>query len=163
MSMRASVLPPFYCFEAPLTFLPVVLCCRWSELVGDKEGFYRSLQPRNGKHNVILAIEIEDGMAKKKSILSSANAADAKRNRKENILFQVYHPNTGLQFKHESLAELEKRYVKVLSTEAEPHWTQLYDASVNTCSHSYWKGHCRNVSLGQECEVRTSQRGSGAA
>ncbi|XP_035794307.1 protein strawberry notch-like isoform X2 [Anopheles albimanus] len=131
---------------------------KWSELVGDKEGFYRSLQPRNGKHNVILAIEIEDGMAKKKSILSSANAADAKRNRKENILFQVYHPNTGLQFKHESLAELEKRYVKVLSTEAEPHWTQLYDASVNTCSHSYWKGHCRNVSLGQECEIGLRRR-----
>uniref|UniRef100_A0A2M4B9D3 Putative nuclear helicase mop-3/sno dead-box superfamily n=1 Tax=Anopheles marajoara TaxID=58244 RepID=A0A2M4B9D3_9DIPT len=131
---------------------------KWSELAGDKEGFYRSLQPRNGKHNVILAIEIEDSMAKKKNILSSTNADDAKRNRKENILFQVYHPNTGLQFKHESLAELEKRYVKVLSTEAETHWTQLYDASVNTCSHSYWKGHCRNVSLGQECEIGLRRR-----
>ncbi|XP_050090507.1 protein strawberry notch isoform X2 [Anopheles aquasalis] len=131
---------------------------KWSELAGDKEGFYRSLQPRNGKHNVILAIEIENSMAKKKNILSSTNADDAKRNRKENILFQVYHPNTGLQFKHESLAELEKRYVKVLSTEAEPHWTQLYDASVNTCSHSYWKGHCRNVSLGHECEIGLRRR-----
>uniref|UniRef100_A0A2M4AB38 Putative nuclear helicase mop-3/sno dead-box superfamily n=1 Tax=Anopheles triannulatus TaxID=58253 RepID=A0A2M4AB38_9DIPT len=132
---------------------------KWSELAGDKEGFYRSLQPRNGKHNVILAIEIEDSMAKKKNILSSKNALDdPKRNRKENILFQVYHPNTGLQFKHESLAELEKRYVKVLSTEAEPHWTQLYDASVSTCSHSYWKGHCRNVSLGQECEIGLRRR-----
>ncbi|XP_049546223.1 protein strawberry notch [Anopheles darlingi] len=132
---------------------------KWSELAGDKEGFYRSLQPRNGKHNVILAIEIEDSMAKKKNILSSTNASDdGRKNRKENILFQVYHPNTGLQFKHESLAELEKRYVKVLSTEAETHWTQLYDASVNTCSHSYWKGHCRNVSLGQECEIGLRRR-----
>ncbi|XP_052870851.1 protein strawberry notch [Anopheles cruzii] len=137
---------------------------KWSELVGDKEGFYRSLQPRNGKHNVILAIEMDNSPAKKKSTLltssssSTTSAADASRIKKENTLFQVYQANTGLQFKHESLAELEKRYVKVQSTEAELHWTQLYDASVNTCSHSYWKGHCRNVSMGHECEVGLRRR-----
>ncbi|XP_058054566.1 protein strawberry notch [Anopheles bellator] len=136
---------------------------KWSELVGDKEGFYRSLQPRNGKHNVILAIEMDNSPAKKKNTLltsssSTTSAADAARIKKENTLFQVYQANTGLQFKHESLAELEKRYVKVQSTEAELHWTQLYDASVNTCSHSYWKGHCRNVSMGQECEVGLRRR-----
>lgn len=68
-------------------------------------------------------------------------------------MFQLYRPNTGLQFKTESLAEIEKKYKKVQSDDAEPHWTQQYDSSVNTCSHAYWRGNCRNVSMGQECEV----------
>ncbi|KFB44782.1 AGAP011199-PA-like protein [Anopheles sinensis] len=127
---------------------------KWAELGGEKEGFYISQHPRNGKYNVILAIEIENP-AKKKPLVG---AGLPKKGTKESILFQVYHPNTGLQFKHETLADLEKKYRKVVSTEAEAHWSQLYDASVNTCSHSYWKGHCRNVSLGQECEVGLRQR-----
>ncbi|XP_053661458.1 protein strawberry notch [Anopheles marshallii] len=125
---------------------------KWAELGGDKEGFYISQHPRNGKFNAILAIEIETP-AKKKTL----SGGDVK-GKKEITHFQIYHPNTGLQFKHETLAELEKKYKKVLSTEAEPHWTQLYDASINTCSHSYWKGHCRNVSLGHECEVGLRRR-----
>uniref|UniRef100_A0A182YEC1 Strawberry notch n=1 Tax=Anopheles stephensi TaxID=30069 RepID=A0A182YEC1_ANOST len=126
---------------------------KWAELGGEKEGFYISQHPRNGKYNVILAIEIENP-AKKKALTGDRDA----KGRKEATLFQLYHPNTGLQFKHETLAELEKKYKKVLSTEAEPHWTQLYDASINTCSHSYWKGQCRNVSLGHECEVGLRRR-----
>ncbi|XP_050080016.1 protein strawberry notch isoform X1 [Anopheles maculipalpis] len=125
---------------------------KWAELDGEKEGFYITQHPRNGKYNVILAIEIENP-AKKKALSGSGV-----KGKKESTLFQIYHPNTGLQFKHETLAELEKKYKKVLSMEAEPHWTQLYDASVNTCSHSYWKGQCRNVSLGQECEVGLRRR-----
>uniref|UniRef100_A0A182PI94 Uncharacterized protein n=1 Tax=Anopheles epiroticus TaxID=199890 RepID=A0A182PI94_9DIPT len=126
---------------------------KWSELGGEKEGFYITQHPRNGKYNVILAIEIENP-AKKKTLTGSSEV----KGKKETILFQIYHPNTGLQFKHETLAELEKKYKKVLSTEAEPHWTQLYDASINTCSHSYWRGHCRNASLGHECEIGLRRR-----
>uniref|UniRef100_A0A182JSX3 Uncharacterized protein n=1 Tax=Anopheles christyi TaxID=43041 RepID=A0A182JSX3_9DIPT len=126
---------------------------KWAELGGEKEGFYISQHPRNGKYNVILAIEIENS-SKKKTLTGGSDV----KSKKEATLFQMYHPNTGLQFKHETLAELEKKYKKVLSTEAEPHWTQLYDASINTCSHSYWKGQCRNVSLGQECEIGLRQR-----
>uniref|UniRef100_A0A182VF94 Uncharacterized protein n=1 Tax=Anopheles merus TaxID=30066 RepID=A0A182VF94_ANOME len=129
---------------------------KWSELGGEKEGFYISQHPRNGKYNVVLAIEIENP-AKKKALTAGGGASELK-GKKEAILFQIYHPNTGLQFKHETLAELEKKYKKVLSTEAEPHWTQLYDASINTCSHSYWKGQCRNVSLGHECEIGLRRR-----
>ncbi|XP_052900926.1 protein strawberry notch [Anopheles moucheti] len=125
---------------------------KWAELGGDKEGFYISQHPRNGKYNAILAIEIETPTKKK-----TLTGGDVK-GKKEITHFQIFHPNTGLQFKHETLAELEKKYKKVLSTEAEPHWTQLYDASINTCSHSYWKGHCRNVSLGHECEVGLRRR-----
>uniref|UniRef100_A0A182Q7B7 Strawberry notch n=1 Tax=Anopheles farauti TaxID=69004 RepID=A0A182Q7B7_9DIPT len=124
---------------------------KWAELAGEKEGFYVSQHARNGKYNVILAIEIENPSVKKKA------ASDVK-GKKDATLFQIYHPNMGLQFKHESLAELEKKYKKVLSTEAEPHWTKLYDASINTCSHSYWRGQCRNVTLGHECEVGLRRR-----
>lgn len=120
------------------------LTCRWADLGGEKEGFYLSKQARNGKYSAILAVEIDDSVNIKKK-------TDTKR--KKDIMFQIYRPNTGLQVKHESLEEVEKKFKKVLSDEAEPHWTRQYDASVNTCAHSYWKGMCRYVSMGQDCEV----------
>lgn len=72
---------------------------------------------------------------------------------KKEITVQIYRPNTGLQMRNETLAEIEKKYKKVTSDEAERHWQEQYDASVNTCSHAYWRGNCRNVSLGIDCEV----------
>lgn len=84
---------------------------------------------------------------------SSSKSQKKKSRSKKEIMCQIYRPNTGLQVRHESLAELEKKYRKVASEEAEPHWTEQYDASVNTCSHAYWNGNCRNVSLGNDCEV----------
>ncbi|XP_058836760.1 protein strawberry notch isoform X2 [Topomyia yanbarensis] len=122
---------------------------KWADLGSETEGFYLSKQARNGKLAAILAVEIENtASTKKKSSLKS----------KKDMMFQIYRPNTGLQFKHESLDELEKKYKKVLIDEAEAHWGQQYDASVNTCSHSYWKGVCRYVTLGQDCEVGLRRR-----
>ncbi|XP_055631316.1 protein strawberry notch isoform X2 [Toxorhynchites rutilus septentrionalis] len=123
---------------------------KWADLSGEKEGFYLSKQARNGnKSTAILAVEIENTTTpKKKGEIKS----------KKNTMFQVYRPNTGLQFKLESLDELEKKYKKVQSDEAERHWTHQYDASVNTCSHTYWKGVCRSVSMGQDCEVGLRRR-----
>lgn len=69
-------------------------------------------------------------------------------------MFQIYRPNTGLQVRLESLAELEKKYKKVESGEADIHWIKQYDASVNICSHAYWNGTCRQTAMGFECEVR---------
>lgn len=84
---------------------------------------------------------------------SSNKKKHDKSTSRKDIMFQIYRPNTGLQFRHESLAEIEKKYKKVQSDEAETHWNQQYDASVQTCSHAYWRGNCRNVSSGVECEV----------
>lgn len=98
---------------------------------------------KNGKKTAILACEVEQKQMKNKKEKLS----------KKDIMFQIYRPNTGLQFRHESLAEIEKKYKKVTNEEAEIHWTQQYDASVNTCSHAYWNGNCRNVNLGHDCEV----------
>ncbi|KAG4065553.1 hypothetical protein HA402_013323 [Bradysia odoriphaga] len=120
---------------------------KWADLSGEKEGFYLSNQSRNGKQTAILAFKIDTGLKKKNDAV----------NKKEQM-FQLYRPNTGLQFRPESLAEIEKKYKKVQSDEAESHWTQQYDASVNTCSHAYWRGNCRNVSMGQECEVGLRRR-----
>lgn len=69
-------------------------------------------------------------------------------------MFQIYRPNTGLQVRLESMTELAKKYKKVESGEADTHWIKQYDASVNTCSHKYWNGTCRQTSMGFECEVR---------
>lgn len=135
---------------------------RWANLESDKEGFYLSHQARNGKQTAILCCRI-DAPSTPSHSNANANASNAAQRQgkapiksKETIMFQLYRPNTGLQFRTESLAEIEKKYRKVQSDQAERHWTQQYDASVNTCSHAYWRGNCRNVSMGQDCEVRTA-------
>lgn len=74
------------------------------------------------------------------------------------IYFYLFRPNTGLQLRNESLAEIEKKYKKASSTEAEQPWCSQYDASVTTCSHAYWRANCRNVAMGQECEVSIMYR-----
>ncbi|KAJ8954252.1 hypothetical protein NQ318_005848 [Aromia moschata] len=117
-----------------------------SDLVGEHEGFWLSHQVRNGKHTAILSVAVEEGAGK------------TKKESKKDQMFSVYRPNTGLQFRQESLAKLEKKYKKVESSEAEESWIQQYDASVNTCSHAYWRGNCRNVSLGHDCEVGLRRR-----
>ncbi|KAL5282206.1 sno family protein [Megaselia abdita] len=121
---------------------------KWSDLISEKEGFYVSHQLKNGKRTAILACEVEQKQPRKKA--EKFNIKD--------ILYQVFRPNTGLQFRHESLAEIEKKYKKVNNEEAEVHWTQQYDASVNTCSHAYWNGNCRNVNLGHDCEIGLRRR-----
>ncbi|KMQ97410.1 protein strawberry notch [Lasius niger] len=116
-----------------------------SELTGTKEGFYLSHQIRNGKQTAILAVVVDSGKKKSES--------------KRDQLYMVYRPNTGLQLRQESLGELEKKYKKVSADEAEPHWTQQYEASVNTCSHAYWSGNCKNATLGlMDCEVGLRRR-----
>ncbi|XP_074041916.1 protein strawberry notch isoform X2 [Leptinotarsa decemlineata] len=120
-----------------------------SELVGENEGFWLSHQVRNGKHTAILAVAVDGG---------GSGGAKGKKESKKDMMFSVYRPNTGLQFRQESLAELEKKYKKVESAEAEEAWIQQYDASVNTCSHAYWRGNCRNVSVGHDCEVGLRRR-----
>ncbi|XP_046831906.1 protein strawberry notch isoform X1 [Vespa crabro] len=117
---------------------------QWSKLTGAKEGFYLSHQIRNGKQTAILAVAVDGGKKKSES--------------KKDQLYMVYRPNTGLQLRQESLGELEKKYKKVSTEEAEPHWTQQYEASVDTCSHAYWRGNCKNVTLGMECEVGLRRR-----
>lgn len=119
---------------------------RWAELADPKEGFYLSNQTRNEKATAILAVKVEATTKRKYDSTT--------KSKKDQITFQIYRPNTGLQIRHETLTELEKKYKKVTSDEAEAAWTEQYDASINTCSHAYWRGNCRNVNMGLECEVR---------
>lgn len=123
----------------------------WADLSNEKEGFFLSQQSRNGKHTVILAVIIDNDRST--GVSSGSSKKKDKSPGKKEVMFQIYRPNTGLQIRHESLAEIEKKYKKVQSDEAEIHWNQQYDASVLTCSHVYWRGNCRNVSSGLECEV----------
>ncbi|XP_020285283.1 protein strawberry notch isoform X5 [Pseudomyrmex gracilis] len=115
-----------------------------SELTGSKEGFYLSHQIRNGKQTAILAVIVDSGKKKTES--------------KKDQLYMVYRPNTGLQLRQETLGELEKKYKKVSADEAQPHWSQQYEASVDTCSHAYWSGNCKNATIGIDCEVGLRRR-----
>lgn len=124
---------------------------KWADLEGDKEGFYVSHQVRNGNTTAILAIEVEN---RQSSVLLGTATKKAKLDKKKDQMFHIYRPNTGLQVRLESLADLEKKYKKVDSSAADKHWIKQYDASVNTCSHAFWSGTCRQATLGFECEVR---------
>lgn len=110
-----------------------------------------SHQARNGNFTAVLAIAIETRPSNQLS--SSSSSKKLKNDKKKDMMFQIYRPNTGLQVRLESLADLEKKYHKVESGEADIHWIKQYDASINTCSHAFWNGSCRQASLGFECEV----------
>ncbi|XP_032656593.1 protein strawberry notch homolog 1 isoform X1 [Chelonoidis abingdonii] len=103
----------------------------WAEQTGPDDGFYLSSQIRNNKKTAILVKEVNP---KKK-------------------LFLVYRPNTGKQLKLETYADLKKKYKKVPSEDALPHWLEQYSSSADTCTHAYWRGNCKKASLGLVCEV----------
>eukprot|EP00092_Neocalanus_flemingeri_P007898 GFUD01008524.1.p1 GENE.GFUD01008524.1~~GFUD01008524.1.p1 ORF type:complete len:1137 (+),score=338.24 GFUD01008524.1:191-3601(+) len=113
------------------------------EVGGENEGFWLSHQVRNNKKTAILAVMDESSRKEKKG----------KEKKDTSKLFFVYRPNTGQQVKQETLAELKKKYTKVSSEECEEHWNKQYDSSAKTCSHAFWKGNCKNRSVGMECEV----------
>ncbi|KAJ0173330.1 hypothetical protein K1T71_011506 [Dendrolimus kikuchii] len=108
-----------------------------SELSGPKEGFYLSQQARNNKYTAVLCVAVPINTKKEKVT-------------KKDLMFQIYRPNTGLQIRQESLAEIEKKYKKVESADAETSWRAQYSASLRVCSHAYWRSVCRNSS---DCEV----------
>uniref|UniRef100_A0A8C3IR59 Protein strawberry notch homolog 1 n=1 Tax=Chrysemys picta bellii TaxID=8478 RepID=A0A8C3IR59_CHRPI len=91
----------------------------WAEQTGPDDGFYLSSQIRNNKKTAILVKEVNP---KKK-------------------LFLVYRPNTGKQLKLETYADLKKKYKKVPSEDALPHWLEQYNSSADTCTHAYWFAH----------------------
>jgi len=105
-------------------------------------GFWVSHQVRNGKKTAIFAL-FDD----------SSRKSGKKEKKEDNKLFFVYRPNTGQQVKQESLAELKKKYKKVKSDEGKEWWDKQFDSSLKTCSHAFWKGNCKNRSVGMECEV----------
>lgn len=127
---------------------------RWAELIGLREGFYLSHQVRNGKQTAILATAVDVANTSSGGVSEKSSG----KTTKEKEMYNVHRPNTGLQFRQESLAELEKKYKKVSKDEAQKPWTDQYEASVNTCSHAYWRGNCRNVSIGGDCEVGLRRR-----
>lgn len=61
-----------------------------------------------------------------------------KKKEKNNRMFIIYRPNTGIQMKQEAYTDLKKKYKKVTADEAMDHWEGQYKASSHTCSHAYW-------------------------
>ncbi|XP_053616907.1 protein strawberry notch [Plodia interpunctella] len=114
---------------------------KWSSHSGTLDGFYLSQQPRNNKHTAVLCLSV------------SVSQKHDKLHKREHM-FQIYRPNTGLQLRLESLAEIEKKYKKVDSLEAETSWRAQHEASVRVCSHAYWRGVCRAA----DCEVGLRRR-----
>ncbi|XP_039531969.1 protein strawberry notch homolog 1 isoform X1 [Pimephales promelas] len=101
----------------------------WADQNGPDDGFY--IQVRNNKKIAILIKEVNP--------------------RKR--LFMVYRPNIGKQVKLETYADLKKRSKKVLSDDAKQHWIDQYNCSADVCSHAYWRGNCKKVSVGLQCEI----------
>lgn len=121
-----------------------------SEQTDEYSAFYLSHQVRNGKHTAILAVYVESS--------SNKPQKNKKSDPKKEILFSVYRPNTGLQLRQESLFEIEKKYDKAKEEKVEPSWKDQYESSNTICSHAYWRGNCKSVSLGLDCEVGLRRR-----
>jgi len=120
---------------------------KWDDLVNKEEGFYVSHQVRNNKKTAILAVQT-DGKKKADNLKSS----------KKEKHFIIYRPNTGQAVKVETLTELKKKYKKVDDKDAKTHWNMQYESSAKQCSHAYWSGKCKNVILGNKCEVGLRQK-----
>ncbi|XP_063628305.1 protein strawberry notch [Cydia splendana] len=111
---------------------------------GPKEGFYLSVAQRNGKYTAVLCIAVGNQHARTQTKLS-----------KKEQMYQIYRPNTGLQLRLESLAEIEKKYKRVAAEDAETSWRAQHAASLRVCSHAYWRASCRNAA---SCEVGLRRR-----
>ncbi|KAL8581237.1 hypothetical protein ACOMHN_038337 [Nucella lapillus] len=103
----------------------------WRKCKSVEEGFYRSNHERNQKHTAILV-------------------ALQGRNKKGEKVYHVYRPNTGRQPRTDTLADIKKKYKKVMPDEAEKWWQAQYDSSATQCVHSYWNGNCKR---GMPCEL----------
>ena len=57
-------------------------------------------------------------------------------------LYTISRPNTGLQLRQESLAEIKKKYKKVEPEVAEPLWNDLFASSKTECIHTHWYVNC---------------------
>ncbi|CAF3395006.1 unnamed protein product [Rotaria sp. Silwood1] len=80
--------------------------------------------------------------------------------RKSEQLFRIYRPNTGLQQRYETLESLRKKYEKVLSTQVQAYWDELYNKTATSCIHVIRQGHCPISSSNpqQTCEVGLRSR-----
>lgn len=118
---------------------------KYRELYENDEGFYLSNQIRNGHKTVILAVYAG------KSNKNSKNKAREK-------LFRTYRPNTGLQVKQDTLANIKAKYKFVSPDDAQDSWENQYSSSEHTCSHIYWTGACRKANLGIPCDAGLRSR-----
>ncbi|CAL1537077.1 unnamed protein product [Lymnaea stagnalis] len=105
----------------------------WRRCGSMDEGFYCSLQDRMCKKTVILVV-IHG------------------KNKKKELMFNVYRANTGLQGRPETLEEVKKKYKKCLPDVAQPLWEDQYLVSETQCSHKYLRGSCRKAATGQQCD-----------
>ncbi|XP_072934130.1 protein strawberry notch [Epargyreus clarus] len=111
---------------------------KWSEACSTAEGFYLTQAARGGKHSAVLCLAAPAPHARKERLT------------KKEQMFHLYRPNTGQQLRTESLAEIEKKYRKVSSEEAEAAWRAQHSASLRVCSHAYHRAACRSA---PDCEV----------
>ncbi|KAI8782569.1 protein strawberry notch 1 [Biomphalaria glabrata] len=105
----------------------------WRRCQSMDEGFYCSLQDRMTKKTVVLVV-IHG------------------KNKKKELMFNVYRANTGLQTRPETLEEIKKKYKKCLPDVAQPLWEDQYIVSETCCSHKYLRGNCRKAATGQQCD-----------
>ncbi|GAB6030353.1 Protein strawberry notch 1 [Chamberlinius hualienensis] len=115
---------------------------KWQELIGASEGFYLSQQARNSHQTTVLAV----------CNVSSGRKKDKKD--KGEKLYSIYRPNSGVQQRMESIAEIKRKYKKVVPDEAQPHWEEQFTRSNEMCSHKFWRGSCRRTDvMGLPCDV----------
>ncbi|CAG5124588.1 unnamed protein product [Candidula unifasciata] len=106
----------------------------WKRCGSLDEGFYVSLQDRVCKRVVILVVV-------------------QGRNKKKELMYNIYRPNAGLQARCETMEEIRAKHKKCLPDVAEPLWEDHYIKSETQCQHKYLQGTCSKVAQGRECNA----------
>lgn len=108
------------------------------------DGFYISKEANSFCSPPILAL----------SSTTNVNMGNLRRNEQ---LFRIYRPNTGLQQRHETLESLQKKFDKISYLQAQTLWENIYQKAVNFCTHAMKHGRCP-LNSSQTCEVGLRSR-----
>ncbi|KAK6742205.1 hypothetical protein RB195_009833 [Necator americanus] len=102
----------------------------------DEDGFYVSNTSSSGRQVAVLVY----GIGKRRF----DNGAR---------LYAVTRPSIGRSPKLITMAEITKRFVKVLPDDAKKLWEDQYAGAIDNCHHTYLHGKCKSEAMGVYCEV----------
>ncbi|CAJ0599514.1 unnamed protein product [Cylicocyclus nassatus] len=108
----------------------------YKEHNSDEDGFYVSNNANGGRQVAVLVY----GIGKRRF----DNGAR---------LYAVTRPSIGRSPKLITMAEISKRFIKVLPDDAKKLWEDQYAGAIDNCHHTYVHGKCKSEAMGVYCEV----------
>lgn len=119
---------------------------RSANITHSSEGFYRAKYARGtGNHSVCLALLVDPD--------SGIPLIDSRSLKRYNVEFQTHRPHTGTKTTSDKYEEVLKQGDKITPDQAEKLWKYHHDSSTRHCIHMFWDGRCKNLTVGNDCDV----------